>query len=157
MLFPLKTDFPLAKNPHSYPKIQHHTDHPAVIPNSTPPYLERSVAESRDLMNIGSIPITQSLLSSRLPQPSSRTNVRDPMNIGNIPITKFSLFIIFRYFTYFAIFTYPAVLRGRAKDPSAWVLIALPLTPPLRYTPQAAPAEGKMKSLLRKLHNFDLT
>ena len=58
MLFPLKTDFPLAKNPHSYPKIQHHTDHPAVIPNSTPPYLERSVAESRDLLNIGSIPIT---------------------------------------------------------------------------------------------------
>ena len=82
MLFPLKTDFPLAKNPHSYPKIQHHTDHPAVIPNSTPPYLERSVAESRDLLNIGSIPITQSLLSSR-------THVRDLMNIGSIPITLF--------------------------------------------------------------------
>ena len=32
-----------------------------------------------------------------------------------------------------------SVQRGSPKDPSAWVLIGLPLKPPLRYTPQAAP------------------
>ena len=99
-------------------------------PERHSPYLERSVAESR---NPSSTPCLErsretsprdfSMRASPLVEIreklSSRTNVRDLMNIGNIPITLFFFVLItYRYFTYFAILTYPAVLRGDPRGQS---------------------------------------
>ena len=78
------------------------------------------------------------------------------MNIGIFTITLFFYINYISIFYFFVILTYPAV-PGGAQGNVPHVPPPAPPKTPLRYPLQAAPAEGKVKSLRRKLFYFDLT